>query len=317
MSSAPADDGFNVTSTPGFSFDADHNNPIMWGGMQQLSLDKSLMNQSNQNMFDQQMAANHISQYGQITPPNDVDNPLKMEDSPAHMTQGVEDTPATSTRSKRPTSKRASREKEESSTDKSKKTTRKARKGYKATTIEEENDSDGEMKRERFLERNRVAASKCRQKKKQWTNGLEGHARELAAANANLHACAMSLKEEVLYLKSECLKHTDCGCSRIREYLDRSIAGMAPSNTMGMMAKPEDPRSGKHSKESPYSFDSQGSPTLASDGVGSRHGSMSADSQLDVQMMDDSARAEQDMQALIEASFAAPDGNVAEQSRVT
>lgn len=231
---------------------------IMWGGMQQLALDKAMSQKwpqnSEQNMFDQQSPVTHIGQYGQITPPND-DSPffpaMKQEEDITHSAtmgpgQPQEAPPAASTRSKRGSSSRKPKDKKETQDqlqEKSKKTTRKARKGYKATTKEEEeNDSDGEMKRERFLERNRVAASKCRQKKKHWTNGLEAHARELAAANAQLNAHALSLKEEVLYLKSECLKHTDCDCSRIREYLDRSIAGMNPSNSLNMMGS--DPSAG-------------------------------------------------------------------------
>ena len=107
---------------------------------------------------------------------------------------------------------------------------KRSRKGGKSSKQEESNDSEGEVKREKFLERNRIAASKCRQKKKEWTSNLETRARELTAERAHLTAYVASLKEELLYLKGECLKHTDCNCTRIREYLAHTVAMMSPSS---------------------------------------------------------------------------------------
>lgn len=82
------------------------------------------------------------------------------------------------------------------------------------------NDPEG-ARRSKFLERNRVAASKCRQKKKEWTQNLESKARELQRHNSELHLVRDSCKEEILFLKGEMLRHTACGCSTIQEYLQR------------------------------------------------------------------------------------------------
>lgn len=41
-------------------------------------------------------------------------------------------------------------------------------------------------RRERFLERNRAAASRCRQKRKIWVNSLEKKADDLASMNVSL-----------------------------------------------------------------------------------------------------------------------------------
>lgn len=41
-------------------------------------------------------------------------------------------------------------------------------------------------RRRRFLERNRAAASRCRQKRKVWVNALEKRADELATSNVTL-----------------------------------------------------------------------------------------------------------------------------------
>jgi hypothetical protein len=75
-------------------------------------------------------------------------------------------------------------------------------------------------KREKLLERNRVAASKCRQKRKSYTNTLEEQARELQHRKDSLSILANSLKDEVLFLKGQMLQHVDCGCTRVRDYLN-------------------------------------------------------------------------------------------------
>ena len=80
---------------------------------------------------------------------------------------------------------------------------------------------DDDVKRERFLKRNRVAASKCRQKKKEYINGLEERARELTSTRNHLMAYVASLKDEIIALKTEMLKHSDCNCVAIQEYLRR------------------------------------------------------------------------------------------------
>ena len=84
-------------------------------------------------------------------------------------------------------------------------------------------------KRSKFLERNRVAASKCRQKKKEWTGNLEARARELQNNKNQLAVIVNSLKEEVIFLKGEMLKHTSCGCERVRDYLEKKADSITSS----------------------------------------------------------------------------------------
>lgn len=45
---------------------------------------------------------------------------------------------------------------------------------------------DPDERRQRFLERNRAAASRCRQKRKLWVNSLEKKADDLATMNVSL-----------------------------------------------------------------------------------------------------------------------------------
>lgn len=82
-------------------------------------------------------------------------------------------------------------------------------------------------RRSKFLERNRVAASKCRQKKKEWTQNLEDKARDLQRHNNELRLIRDSCKEEILFLKGEMLKHTACGCSTIQAYLQQGATSFA------------------------------------------------------------------------------------------
>ncbi|KAI9092918.1 hypothetical protein DFS34DRAFT_281710 [Phlyctochytrium arcticum] len=71
-------------------------------------------------------------------------------------------------------------------------------------------DMDPEEKRKTFLERNRQAALKCRQKKKQWLQSLQSKVEFLTSDNENLTVQATQLREEVLNLKTLLLAHREC-----------------------------------------------------------------------------------------------------------
>lgn len=109
---------------------------------------------------------------------------------------------------------------------------RKVSAASRSTTSESIDELDGDdveldEKRRKFLERNRVAASKCRQKKKEWTNNLEERARELQKNKAQLAMLVGSLREEMLYLKGEVLKHNNCNCATMRDYLNREVQSIS------------------------------------------------------------------------------------------
>ncbi|CAG8575555.1 13355_t:CDS:2, partial [Ambispora gerdemannii] len=67
-----------------------------------------------------------------------------------------------------------------------------------------------EEKRRNFLERNRQAALKCRQRKKQWLANLQAKVEYLTQDNENLQNQATQLREEILNLKTLLLAHKDC-----------------------------------------------------------------------------------------------------------
>ncbi|RPA80400.1 hypothetical protein BJ508DRAFT_327306 [Ascobolus immersus RN42] len=67
-----------------------------------------------------------------------------------------------------------------------------------------------EEKRKNFLERNRVAALKCRQRKKQWLASLQKKVEIYTSENDALSAQVTSLREELVALKTLLLAHKDC-----------------------------------------------------------------------------------------------------------
>ena len=87
-----------------------------------------------------------------------------------------------------------------------------------------------EIKRSKFLERNRVAASKCRQKKKEWTQNLENRARELQKNNNQLRMVVDSCRQEILFLKGEILKHSQCECESIQSFIKSGATNFTDLN---------------------------------------------------------------------------------------
>lgn len=164
-------------------------------------------------------------EYGQVTPPDDQTPNLDYQN--LQSTYPQEDPKDALSMRKR---KRSSYTTVEDLTKPSKRSKR-ATNRSKASTQAPTRDvlSPEEEKRSKFLERNRIAASKCRQKKKEWTSNLEARARELQNSKNRLAIMVTSLKDEVLWLKGEMLKHTGCGCAQIREYLTQQADNITSS----------------------------------------------------------------------------------------
>ena len=143
-------------------------------------------------------------QHGQITPQDDYEDENQQSRGPEQREQST----------KRKRTLTASNEAAQPT-----KRSRKSTRGKGAAPSSASTQTPEDDKRSKFLERNRVAASKCRQKKKEWTSNLEARARELQNSKNQLHLIVNSLKDEVMFLKSEMFKHT--GCGQIRDYLGR------------------------------------------------------------------------------------------------
>ncbi|XP_028265131.1 cyclic AMP-dependent transcription factor ATF-7a isoform X2 [Parambassis ranga] len=78
-------------------------------------------------------------------------------------------------------------------------------------------DDDPDERRQRFLERNRAAASRCRQKRKLWVNSLEKKAEELSSLNVSLSNEVSLLRNEVAHLKQLLLAHKDCPVTTLQK----------------------------------------------------------------------------------------------------
>lgn len=88
-------------------------------------------------------------------------------------------------------------------------------------------------KRENFLARNRRAATRCRQRKRQFVRDLETKYEEASARKEALETEFTDLQKEVLELKDELLRHSLCADPPIQNYLAgmvKSVKGADPSS---------------------------------------------------------------------------------------
>ncbi|KAF4310093.1 cAMP response element binding (CREB) protein [Botryosphaeria dothidea] len=74
-------------------------------------------------------------------------------------------------------------------------------------------------KREQTMEKNRIAASKCREKKKNWMAKMDDRHRDLSTRNEFLKAEIHSLRSAILGLKELVFQHMECGYAPITEYV--------------------------------------------------------------------------------------------------
>lgn len=167
------------------------------------------------NIFTNIDPANTRAHYGQVTPPdNENDNESLLDYQLREQLEQYEMQPSQETgKGKR---KRTSTKSDSSSQSTPKRTRKYASRGSNNTN---EPTKPEDVKRSKFLERNRVAASKCRQKKKEWTQNLENRARELQKNNHQLRMVLDSCRQEVLFLKGELLKHSQCECESIQAFI--------------------------------------------------------------------------------------------------
>jgi hypothetical protein len=144
-------------------------------------------------------------EYGQVTPPNENGDDGAAAAEPR---QPKKAEPA-------PRGKPASRKKRAATQADNGKPAKRSRKGTRGKLSAGRGEAGmanpESEKRTKFLERNRVAASKCRQKKKTWTTELEAKCRFLQDSKQNQQVLIGSLAAEAAYLKAEILRlHPGC-----------------------------------------------------------------------------------------------------------
>lgn len=79
-------------------------------------------------------------------------------------------------------------------------------KGVEKDDGHSDNETDNDSKRKSFLERNRQAAFKCRQRKKAWLASLQAKVEYLQSDNESLQNTVEALRAEVLFLKSQLMQ---------------------------------------------------------------------------------------------------------------
>lgn len=149
-----------------------------------------------------------ISRFGQVTPPRS--NSASSEDSSKDISAAAAKMSA-SERRKRSTKAGVKEEPEQIAAAA---TGRKRKNNRKNSTAKEEQDD----KRKQSLEKNRLAAAKCRINKKEKTEQLQRNSHEKAVHNAFLKEQVMRMKEEVQQMNALLLSHANCeGCKSPEE----------------------------------------------------------------------------------------------------
>ncbi|KAK5636962.1 hypothetical protein RRF57_012674 [Xylaria bambusicola] len=92
-------------------------------------------------------------------------------------------------------------------------------------------DTEGSPISQKKRNRNRLAAAKCRRKAKRGVDELQQRERDLVRENKMLSAQACALREEVLQLKTEILRHKKCDNDFISQYIRKTSTqpGVVPS----------------------------------------------------------------------------------------
>ncbi|KIY03251.1 uncharacterized protein Z520_01718 [Fonsecaea multimorphosa CBS 102226] len=89
-----------------------------------------------------------------------------------------------------------------------------------------------EEKRRNFLERNRVAALKCRQRKKQWLANLQTKVEMYSAENDSLNTQVAQLHDEIRNLRTLLMAHKDCPVGHAQG-IGQFLNGMQDPNAFG------------------------------------------------------------------------------------
>ncbi|GAM89060.1 hypothetical protein ANO11243_070940 [Dothideomycetidae sp. 11243] len=88
-------------------------------------------------------------------------------------------------------------------------------------------------KRDKYREKNRVAAAKCRAKKKEHIDGLEDNHRTQSMLNALLKQTEQNLRDELSFWRTQALQHGFCECHAIQDYNLRKARAIAVDRDFG------------------------------------------------------------------------------------
>ncbi|KAJ9613188.1 hypothetical protein H2200_003129 [Cladophialophora chaetospira] len=147
-----------------------------------------------------------VSRFGQVTPPrsNSAASSVSKEDKLS---------PKSVPLKPRKRSKPKTEELESAPRAPPKTAGRKRKSTKKLATLEEEDAAPEDSKRKQSLEKNRVAAAKCRINKKEKTERLQRDSHDKAVENAYLKDQVMRMKDEIQQMNAILVAHANCeGC---------------------------------------------------------------------------------------------------------
>jgi len=187
----------------------------------------------NANTMQQivQNRRNARQMYGQITPPDDSVNEFldpKKATAESAVTEAAE-------RAKTDKSERA----RNAANQRHAKTKRMRKDSEERDPVDRDEDGMGGDKKEKYRQKNRLAAAKCREKKKESIEDIEVKHRKLSAMNSYLKNQVQDLRGELTGLRSHALNHQDCNCQVLRYNINQAkrvaLGVDAPSPSMGFL----------------------------------------------------------------------------------
>jgi hypothetical protein len=235
------DFGFDPPATSSHSTPSidNHSSPLSAAGVDKLpnwsGLSTDLRGASFQRKYDEPSmleqlpyAASAVSRHGQITPPRS-NSAMSSANSRASVEQ--ESQPARRKRNTKIEIKTEESPKPEAAT-----TTRKRKAGRKSTKAPTQpNKTPEDDKRKKSLEKNRLAAAKCRINKKEKTDQLQQDSHNKAVENTFLKQTVMQMREEVQQLQTILMSHSSSDHCRNPESIHDALGAAASDNFTSQM----------------------------------------------------------------------------------
>ncbi|KAK5738960.1 hypothetical protein LTR17_005687 [Elasticomyces elasticus] len=176
-------------------------------------------------------------QYGQITPPESASQKGGRKSSTSSSRSGLATKLDKSERARHAANQRHAKFKQP-------RPVMQERAGSNSSGIVEDDEEDVETKKEKYREKNRIAAAKCRAKKKDNTDGLEERHRDLQASHNFLKREDRKLRDELSALRTLALQHSPdtpgCNCGDLHNYNRCKASEVAQGFNGPMVASPPD-----------------------------------------------------------------------------
>jgi hypothetical protein len=169
-------------------------------------------------------------QFGQITPPDDSNNEFG-ESKNAIAEAVVMDAAERAKADKSERARNAANQRHAKA--------KKMRKDSEGSIPVDIHDAEGNVdhKKEKYREKNKLAAARCRAKKKENIGDIEAKHRKLSAMNLSLKKQVQDLRGELTGLRTHALNHQDCNCQISRYNINQAkrvaLEAEAPSPSMG------------------------------------------------------------------------------------